>query len=270
MTHTLGIIGYGNMGSAIARGITTSAALRAAFPVLAFDRRQEVFRSETGVRIMPGAAELAREADFVLLAVKPGQLASVVEGIKGSLSRDKTLLSIAAGVPLRRLRALAAGLCPVVQIMPNTPAGIGQGVFGLCLDDPELPDARKEVVATLFKGLGKTLVVPENKMNAFSAVTGCGPAYVFQLMDAVMEAAVTLGFTRQEARGMVISLFGGSAALLEQSGEHPSALHAAVTSPGGMTIAGTNHLARTAVRGHIIDAILAANARGLEMERENE
>ena len=120
----------------------------------------------------------------------------------------------------------------------------------------------------MFKGLGSVFILPEQKMNAFSAVAGCGPAYVFHMMDAIMEAAVTLGFTRQEANAMTVGLFRGSAQLVKETGQHPAVLHANVTSPGGQTIVGTNHLSRTAVRGHIIDAVLAANERGKAMEQE--
>jgi pyrroline-5-carboxylate reductase len=268
MTQTIGIIGYGNMGGAIARGITASPRLRDEFRVLAYDQRKEAIKPEDGVTSTVNALDLAKKAEYILLSVKPYQIAAMVDEIKGGLSKEKTLLSIAASISLTKLRTLVNGLCPVVQIMPNTPASIGQGAFALCLDDPDLSNGRKEILKTLFNALGTAFVTPESKMNAFSAVAGCGPAYVFHLMDAVMESAVTLGFTRQEARDITIALFKGSAALLEQSGEHPAVLHAAVTSPGGMTIVGTNHLARTAVRGHIIDAVLAAHARGKAMEKE--
>lgn len=271
MIQTVGILGCGSMGGAIARGIKASKALSGIFSVLVYDQ-SDVLRAslKDEFPVADDPVALAQQADFILLAVKPYQVAKAIETIKGALDREKTLLSIAAGVPLARLRALLSGLCPVIQIMPNTPASIGQGVFALCFDDPELAPDRKKSAYTLFAALGTVFAMPQQKMNAFSAVAGCGPAYVFHLMDAVMEGAVTLGFTRQEATEMTIALFKGSAALVEQSGAHPAALHAAVTSPSGMTIAGTNHLARTAVRGHIIDAILAADARGREMEKETE
>lgn len=269
MTQTIGIIGCGNMGGAIARGIKASETLTGKFSILVYSQseaRRESLKNEFPVA--QSALELTQQADYVLLGVKPYQVANVIEGIKIALNKEKTLISIAAGILLSRLRTMLTGLCPAVHVMPNTPTSIGQGVFALCLDDPDLPPERKEAVQQLFKALGTVFTMPEGKINAFSAVAGCGPAYVFHLMDAVMEGAVTLGFTRQEATDMVVALFKGSAALVEQSGTHPAMLHAAVTSPRGMTIAGTNHLSRTAVRGHIIDAILAANTRGKEMENE--
>jgi len=266
----LGIIGCGNMGGAIARGILRDAELPASWEVLGCDQEKERAEalSSCGLDVQPTPLALAAKADYILLAVKPYQVASLLASVTAGLDKDKTILSIAAAVPLSALMNMLGGRCPAVQIMPNTPAMAGAGVFALCLDDPLLPSDRKARIQALFSRLGTVFPLPENKMNAFSAVAGCGPAYVFQMMDAVMEAAVTLGFARQDAARMVTALFRGSACLAEVSGEHPAVLHSRVTSPRGMTIAGTNHLARTAVRGHIIDAVLAAYQRGKEMEKE--
>ncbi len=268
--HTLGIIGCGNMGGAIAHGVLRSPALSGRFAVAGHDLNESL-RPElekAGGVWKENPVALARDSSLVLLAVKPYQLLSMIERIRPALGPGKTLLSIAAGQPLSALRAALAESCPAVQVMPNTPALIGKGLFALCLDDPALSPESKNDIRELFTALGTVFILPEAKMNAFSAVAGCGPAYVYHMMDAVMEAAVTLGFTRQEATAMVCALFTGAAGMVETSGQAPAALHANVTSPAGMTIAGTNHLARTAVRGHIIDAILAADARGKAMEKE--
>ncbi len=268
--HALGIIGCGNMGGAIAHGILRNPGLAGRFTVTGHDLNESLRPAleEAGGAWNADPAALAGASDFVLLAVKPYQVAALIGRIRSALDAGKTLLSIAAGQPLTALRSALAGVCPAVQIMPNTPALVGEGLFALCLDDPALPDERKSLITDLFTSLGTVFVLPESKMNAFSAVAGCGPAYVYHMMDAVMEAAVTLGFTRKEATDMVCGLFRGSARMVAETGQHPAVLHAGVTSPGGMTIVGTNHLARAAVRGHIIDAILAADARGKAMEKE--
>ena len=268
MTITIGFIGCGNMGSALAKGILNNPVLKREFAVIAFDidaGRRALLATE-GATEAASPAELAEKADYILLAVKPYQVSETIAAVFPALTTKKTLLSIAAGVPLSSLRAFVQGRCPCVQIMPNTPAMVGEGQFALCLEDPELPEERAAALSRLFEGLGTVFSIPENKMNAFSAVAGCGPAYVFDLMDALMEAAITLGFTRPQATDMVGNLFRGSARLMLESGEHPAVLHSQVTSPGGQTIVGTNHLARTAVRGNIIDAVLAAYAKGREME----
>ena len=170
------------------------------------------------------------------------------------------LISIAAGVTLEDLREAVRGRCHVVRVMPNTPALVGAGIFGI-QEDPELPEAVFRTVLDLFGLLGSTIVLPEKKFNAFMALVGCGPAYVFHFMDALAEAGVTMGFTRQEALDLVTRLVLGSAKLAALPGSHPAILREQVCSPAGVTIAAINHLDRTAVRGHLIDAVLAAYAK---------
>ncbi len=267
--YSLGFVGFGNMGSAIAYGVLKSP-LKEIFSVTAYDI-VDAARGEleaAGGNWSTDPVSLAASSDFILLAVKPDQVHATIATIVPSLSTRKTVISIAAGQPLTALRATIGGACSVVQAMPNTPAMIGHGVFGLCFDDPTLSDEHKEAILKLFRELGTVFVLKEEKMNALMAVTGAGPAYVFDMMDAVMEAAVTLGLTRKDATDMVVALFRGSARMVEKTGLHPAVLHSQVTSPNGSTIAGTNHLARTGVRGHIIDAVLAAAARGKAMEKE--
>ena len=170
------------------------------------------------------------------------------------------VISIAAGVTLHDLRDAVQGRCHVVRVMPNTPALVGAGVFGI-QEDPALPKNVFAMILDLFGLLGSTIVLPEKKFNAFMALVGCGPAYVFHFMDALAEAGVTMGFTRQEALELVTQLVLGSAKLAVLPGSHPAILREQVCSPAGVTIAAVNHLDRTAVRGHLIDAVLAAYAK---------
>jgi pyrroline-5-carboxylate reductase len=269
MTTRLGFIGYGNMGGAIARGVMASL-LAPSFNIAAYDvteaAREKV--ENVGGTWFADPAALAKESDYIILAVKPYQVQDVIRTILPALTSGKVLISIAAGQPLSALRAALKGVCPAVQAMPNTPALVGEGVFGLCFDDPDLSQDHKDALQRLFGEIGTVFILPENKMNGLMAVTGCGPAFVFDMMDAVMEAAVTLGFTRQEASAMTAALFKGTAKMVQETGILPGVLHSQVTSPKGSTIAGTNHLARTAVRGNIINAVLVAYARGKEMEKE--
>ena len=173
---------------------------------------------------------------------------------------ETVVISIAAGVTLHDLRDAVQGRCHVVRVMPNTPALVGAGVFGI-QEDPALPKDVFAMILDLFGLLGSTIVLPEKKFNAFMALVGCGPAYVFHFMDALAEAGVTMGFTRQEALELVTQLVLGSAKLAALPGSHPAILREQVCSPAGVTIAAVNHLDRTAVRGHLIDAVLAAYAK---------
>ncbi|HEU6436627.1 MAG TPA: pyrroline-5-carboxylate reductase [Nitratidesulfovibrio sp.] len=265
----LGCIGCGNMGAAILRGLSGRQGLS----LLGYNPTpaKVLALADAGVRAMPDAAALAAQADVVLLGVKPYLVSDVLRAIAPSLTPDKVVVSIASGVSIAAMKAAmadAGGLgCPVVRVMPNTPAMVGKGVYALCFEDPALDAPRRDLVRGLFEAIGTAIVLPEGKFTAFTAVVGCGPAYVFYFMEAVTEVAVTLGFTRQDATELVKGLFSGSVALAEQSGTHLSVLREQVCSPAGNTIAAMNQLDREAVRGRIMDAVLAAYTRGLEMEK---
>ncbi len=261
MLETLGLIGCGNMGGAIFRGLAGQPVPGLKLKLFAHSRTLERCRGK-GVALADSPAELAEKARIVILAVKPYQILPMLEALTPGLRPDQVIVSIAAGVSLAEIRQALRGRCPAALVMPNTPAAVGQGIFGLCLEDPALEAKDAELLQRLFGALGLAMPMPEDKMKILSPVAGCGPAYVFHFMDALMEAAVTLGFTRPEARRIVIQMLKGSVALAEQSGEHPAVLREQVCSPAGITIAAINHLDRMAVRGHIIDAVLAAHEKG--------
>ena len=144
---------------------------------------------------------------------------------------------------------------------------VGRGLFAVCLDDPELTEARKSFVLDLFTPLGRVYTLDESAFDAFTAVAGSGPAYVFYFMEAVVEAGVTLGMHRPMAEEVVRELFAGSSRLVEESGKPLNTLREMVTSPAGATIAALNHFDRQAVRAAIVDAVKAACDRSKELGR---
>lgn len=145
--------------------------------------------------------------------------------------------------------------------MPNTPALVGGGVSAVCLDDSKLTPLQREMVQTIFASVGSVHVLEEKSFDAFTAVAGSGPAYVFYFIEAMVEAAVAAGLPRAQAAGIVAELFSGSLKLANQSMTHPSLLREMVTSPAGTTIAALMHLDRQAVRAAIIDAAVASRDR---------
>lgn len=258
---SLGVLGCGNMGGALLRGFAAAkeqAGIESLYAYNRTPRRGEI----AGVNTVSKPEELFQEADYILIAVKPHQVADILRENIDRIEGRHVIISIAAGLDVASLKNVCECTCPVIRVMPNTPALIGQGAFGVCFDDTSLNRAHKDVVSKLFATLGKVYELPENKFNAFSAVAGCGPAYVFAILDAMIEAGVSLGLSRTEATDMVYATAGGSVALAEQSGEHLCVLREQVSSPAGMTIAGLNHMDRTAIRGNLIDAILAAYQKG--------
>jgi pyrroline-5-carboxylate reductase len=203
----------------------------------------------------------------VVMALKPHLMDAGLREIRPHLKEEKLLISLAAGVSLARLREAAAGACPVVRVMPNTPALVGAGIFALCLDDPILSESRKKLVRDIFSTIGLALEMPDDKFTAFTAVIGAGPAYVLYMMQSLTQAAVTMGFSKADAARMINALFAGSAKLAQSSEARHSDLLDRVCSPAGVTIRGINHMDRAGVRGHIVNAALAAYARGEELER---
>lgn len=260
----IGFIGTGNMGAAIIRGLAGSG-----HDLFGTDLNTEKLRElarDTGLTPCASPAEVVAKSRYVVLAVKPQHMQVLLKDLRPVLAADKRLLSIAAGLTTARLREWSGEVCPVVRIMPNTPAMAGKGVSAICLADAEgLDDADKGVVRGVFAAVGQVHELAEKDLDAFTAVIGSGPAYVFYFMEALIEAAVTLGLPRDAATEMVKALVSGSCALAEQDGRHLSILREMVTSPAGTTIQALIHMDRTGTRGHIIDAVRASYERSKEL-----
>ena len=264
MALTIGCVGCGNMGGAILAGL----ARKGGYNLCGYNRTAARMRplEALGVRTLESPLAVAQAADVLLLGVKPYQAAEVLGQMRPGLTAEKTLVSVAAGVSRQRLTQAVDGRCPVVRCMPNTPALVGKGVFALCFEDPALSDGSKADILELFSALGVCVDLPESKFTAFSALIGAGPAYVFAMMQGLVQAGVTLGFQHRESREMVAALFAGCAKMVEQSGTPLMQLRDDVCSPGGLTIAGVNVLDRAGLAGLLVESVLAANTRGKEME----
>lgn len=261
----IGIIGAGNMGSALIQGWEQDRTL----DLKVYDKQTEKLRAMTDrYRIIPcsSSLEAISKCELVLIGVKPFQVKDVLENIAGTLRPGQCLISIAAGIPQEKLSRWIKAKCPVVRVMPNTPALVGAGVFGLCFDDPNLTDKHKDLILSLFQRLGSVHELEESLFDAFTALIGSGPAYVFYFLEALIDAGVTLGLPRSETTDMVIRLFNGSVSLVRERGGSIGQLREQVSSPAGTTITGVNELDRRAVKGAIIDAVGAACKRSVEMK----
>lgn len=264
MATVIGFLGAGNMGTAIINGLSAVPDVSA----LAYD----VDAAKTEALAAKGLASqaqtpqaLAEGSDILILCVKPQYLAAAAQALTPNLKPGTVVCSIVAGVTMARLRELTGGTCPVVRIMPNTPALVGAGQFALCLDDPKLAAKDKDFVADLFAKLGQTYPLEEKLFDAFTGLAGSGPAYVLYFMEALIESGVLMGFPRDKATDIVTGLFAGTTKLAADSGRHPSLLREMVTSPAGTTIEALMHLDRMAVRASIIDAAAASKDRSAEL-----
>lgn len=263
MGKTIGCIGCGNMGGALMGGFVQSLAA-GGYNFCGYSRTQAKVERLGGVTVLPDARAVASEADILLLAVKPYQMEDVLSAISSQLTAGKVVVSVAAGVSLDKLRQWSGGHCAVVRCMPDTPALVGKGVFAFAFG--EMPQDVKEEIVRIFETLGLCLELPESQFAAFSALIGAGPAYVFAMMQGLVQAGVTLGFGHDASRQMVAALFEGCAVMAQKDSAHLIQLRDAVCSPAGLTIAGVNHLDRQGLAGTLVDAVLAAARRGAEME----
>ncbi len=263
---TVGIIGCGNMGSALAAAICNRMDAGQVYLSDADTKKSVAFAVEHGCRASD-TKTIAQTCDAILLAVKPQTMETVCKEIAPILATRTelpTILSIAVGIPLRRLAEfLESDDCPIFRIMPNTPALIGEGMLLYSVNSAVTPTLKLEF-ADLFCGAGKLDEIPENLMDAAGALSGCGPAFVCLFADALADGAVQCGVSKDKALLYAWQTLLGTAQLALQQEKTPAALKDAVCSPGGTTIRGVAALEAGAVRSHVMQAVVAAYERSLE------
>ncbi len=264
MSVRLGIIGTGNMGGAMVQGL----AAREDIELHGYGPDQACLQrlaSECGLKQQSGPADLARDCDYVVLAVKPGLVPAVTAEIAPGLDRSKCLISLAAGVGTGDISFWSNQACPVVRVMPNTPALVGRGVFALCLEDENLSREQAGFIQGVFQDLGQVHVLPEESFDSFTALIGSGPAYVYYFMESMVDAGVYMGLGRAQATEMVLELFAGSAHMAQKKNCHVTQLKEMVTSPGGTTIAGLGALEKRAVKAAVREAVQEAARRSRKL-----
>lgn len=268
------MVGFGNMGKAVVAGLVDAKRVKAA-QILAVDPGEGAPAPAKKLGCIchpePGLVGPLKHADVVLLAVKPQvfpdaalQLRPLIEAVSGTGS---LVVSVMAGVSAGRIASSLGGKVRIVRAMPNTPATVRQGVTGLARGIGAT-DADMKLATALFQSVGP-LVVPidENLMDAFTAVAGSGPAYLFQLAEAMTAGAVAAGFDAATADAVVRQTLAGSAALLAHDPASPADLRARVTSKGGTTEAALKVLSQRQTHDAVVAAILSARDRGRELGR---
>ena len=230
------------------------------------DRRRVLEDQFKGVRVVPSAAWAVADAQMIVVAVKPADVAAVLEQAVDSIADDTLIVSIAAGVKIATVEAAAPGR-PVVRAMPNTPALVRRAATAIAPGE-HATDAHLEAAERVLGSVGVVVRVPESQLDAVTGLSGSGPAYVFLVAEALIEAGVLAGLPRETADVLVRETLLGSASLLAAGDETPEALRAAVTSPGGTTAAGLHELEGRGVRAAFLDAVRAATARSRELGKE--
>ncbi|WP_459645119.1 pyrroline-5-carboxylate reductase [Kineococcus sp. NUM-3379] len=234
--------------------------------VVVVDRRPgraEELHGRFGVRVVSDVAEVAA-AGTVLLAVKPQDMAALLASLRGHLHPAALVVSLAAGTTTDFCeRHLEPGVA-VVRVMPNTPSLVDEGMAGLAGGSSCSPEDLAEAEA-LMRSCGRTVVLAEKHMDAVTALSGSGPAYVFYVVEAMVEAGVVLGLPRATATELVVQTVVGAAAMLRETGQHPTVLREQVTSPAGTTAAALRQLDEHKVRAAFVTAVEAACARSRQL-----
>jgi pyrroline-5-carboxylate reductase len=262
----IAVIGAGNMGSALLRGILGSdwgskENLIASHPKRA---KAETLASGLGINVTESNAEAARRAEIVILGVKPQILDSVLKEIRPALRKDALLISIAAGFPTSRIEAAIGTAVPVVRAMPNVAAVVRESATVLCggrhAKAGHLSDARR-----IFESIGLVVELPEYQLDAVTGLSGSGPMYVFQILEGLSDAGVRVGLSRDVATALTVQTLIGAARMAGELKTHPAILKDSVTSPGGTAIAALHSLERNRLRAILMDAVEAATARSKEL-----
>jgi pyrroline-5-carboxylate reductase len=260
----LAILGAGVMGETLLSGLLRSGWT--ADQIVATDRRVErqvELVARYGI-VMVENEQAVAEADTVILVVKPQDMADLLDEIRDSLKPDTLVISLAAGVDTASIEARLPDGVAVVRVMPNTPAQVDEGMAAISAgahSDAEHLDRVTEILSAT----GKVVTVPERYQDAVTAISGSGPAYLFFVVEAMIEAGVHLGLPRDIATQLVVQTMLGSAKLLRETGEHPTVLRERVTSPGGTTAAAVRQLEDHKVRAAFIGAMEAARDRSREL-----
>lgn len=278
INKAIGFIGAGNMAEAFIGALLKSHIFSPSsiFVSDIITERLDLLKMNYGVTPVSDNFELFTACDIVILAVKPQQMDSVLTDLTSreayAISNRKLVISIAAGVPLKKMEIMlytpledeSRKKLPMIRVMPNTPAFVLTGMSGMSPN--RFADERdKTITQTILKAVGKVIEFREEELDAVTALSGSGPAYVFYLVESMIEAGIRVGLDPDDAAVLTLTTLSGSVKLLEERGESPEALRRKVTSPGGTTEAALTVLEGNRVKQSMIDAIGAATRRSREL-----
>lgn len=262
----IGVIGAGNMGEAMIRGLLQSGVSRSE-EVLVSDVRQDrldFLQELFDVGVRKRNPEVVDHVDIVVLAVKPQIMETVLLELADCLDMSKLIISIAAGIPLSTIEFHLKKDLRLIRAMPNIAALVLESATAICPGRHASDDDLK-LAKTIFDSIGKTVIIEEGLMDAITGLSGSGPAYLFLIIDAMADAGVKVGLSRDNALTLSAQTVLGAAKLLIETGEHPGRLKDKVTSPGGTAIAGLHTLEEGGLRTTLINAVEVATLRSREL-----
>ncbi len=258
----VGFIGTGNMGEALIHGLLHGHLCRPE-QIICSDVRPErlkAIREASGVRGTSHNVEVVKQADIIILSVKPQIMKQVIEEITKYLDLSKLIISIAAGVALETIESCAQKELKLVRVMPNICVSVREGASAIAAGK-HIQKEDLMIAKAIFDSVGKSLFIEENLLDAVTGLSGSGPAYIFLMIDALADAGVKVGLSRSDSLILASQTVLGAAKMLIETGEHPGKLKDMVTSPGGTAIAGLHTLEEGGVRTTLINAVEVATQR---------
>ncbi len=267
LQHKIGFLGAGQMATAFAQGfvntgLTTANMILASAPTEA--TRAQFSSKLQGAKVCAENAEVVRNAQIIILAVKPYKLKEVLVSLRPTLTKSQLVLSLVAGIPLATLSAELPKETPVVRVMPNTPCLIGQGVSAYTLGK-YCGETDRQLVHQILSTVGSAYEVTEPELDAVTGLSGSGPAYVYTILESLAEGGVQMGLSTELAAKLAAETVAGAAGMVISTQKSPAELRDQVTSPGGTTVAGLAALEKAGIRAALHGAVQAATLRSREL-----
>jgi len=266
----IGFIGGGNMAEAMIKGLLSASFIEAknVFVSEPSEAKRDTLHAEYKIKVSADNRELVKKCDIIILAVKPQIVQKVLRDIASLVGRDKLVISIAAGVPIAIMDDVLQGgknkKFSIVRTMPNTPALVQEGVTAIASGE-HVRKIDVKIAHRIFEAVGRTVDVEEDQLDAVTGLSGSGPAYIFMLIEALSDAGVKMGLSREVANTLTIQTVLGSAKLARESGKHPGELKDMVTSPAGTTISGLHALEEGSFHTTLMNAVEDATLRSREL-----
>ncbi len=262
----LAVLGAGKIGGILLRAFLKQGLIppKQAVATVQHPEKAQAMARELGISVSTDNRAAARQADIILLCVKPQTVREVLEEIRSEVSEDKLVVSVAASVPTQYLEKHLAANVPVVRAMPNTPCAIGCGMTGISKGSHATP-SHLETARTLFETVGRAVVVDEKHMDAVTGLSASGPAFIYIILESLAEAGVKVGLPRDIATLLAAQTAQGAARVVLETGDHPALLKDGVTTPAGCTIDGILELEEGKLRVTLIKAVVKATQRAGEL-----
>ena len=264
----IAILGIGNMGSALMKGII-NAKLTPPKKIIACDidlPRLQAIAAEWKIRIAADLSAAAEISEILLLCVKPQTLASVLQTIKPVIRPDHLVISIVAGVRIEFIQQMLGTKLGIVRAMPNIAATVDEGAAALAYGE-HVSAEQQEIAKSIFEAVGDAVIVSEDQLDAVTGLSGSGPAYIYMVIESLIDGGVKMGLSRDIATKLAIQTVLGSAKLAKTSRLHPAILRDQVTTPGGTTINAIHELESHGLRAMLINAVVTATERSKELSK---